>query len=97
MLLGANVVIAPLMLVFIHFGGAAGAVALAIVGIAVIGTFGITMVMAQNYLPSRIGMISDRRKYCRKASRAPINFSVMWNAPKAGHSTQPGLSKAPGS
>jgi FSR family fosmidomycin resistance protein-like MFS transporter len=27
-----------------------------LVGIAVIGTFGITMVMAQQYLPTRIGM-----------------------------------------
>ena len=57
-LLAANVVICPLMLVFVLVGGAAGAVALAFVGIAVIGTFGITMVMAQQYLPSRIGTAS---------------------------------------
>lgn len=57
-LLGANLLIAPLMIVFIEVGGPAGAVALAVVGVAVIGTFGITMVMAQNYLPSRIGMAS---------------------------------------
>jgi MFS transporter, FSR family, fosmidomycin resistance protein len=57
-LLAANLVICPLMLVFVIVGGVPGAVALAFVGVAVIGTFGITMVMAQNYLPSRIGMAS---------------------------------------
>jgi MFS transporter, FSR family, fosmidomycin resistance protein len=57
-LLAANVAICPLMLVFVLAGGAAGAVALALVGICVIGTFGITMVMAQQYLPSRIGTAS---------------------------------------
>ena len=57
-LLAANVVICPLMLVFVLVGGAAGAIALGLVGIAVIGTFGITMVMAQQYLPSRIGTAS---------------------------------------
>ena len=46
------------MLVFVIVGGAAGAIALAFVGVAVIGTFGITMVMAQQYLPTKIGMAS---------------------------------------
>ena len=32
--------------------------ALALVGVCVIGTFGVTMVMSQEYLPSRIGMAS---------------------------------------
>jgi FSR family fosmidomycin resistance protein-like MFS transporter len=57
-LLAANLVICPLMLVFVLVGGAVGAIALAFVGIAVIGTFGITMVMAQQYLPTRIGTAS---------------------------------------
>jgi MFS transporter, FSR family, fosmidomycin resistance protein len=57
-LLGANAAICPLMLVFVLAGGAPGAVALALVGICVIGTFGVTMVMAQEYLPSRIGTAS---------------------------------------
>jgi FSR family fosmidomycin resistance protein-like MFS transporter len=57
-LLIANAAICPLMLVFVIVGGAAGAIALAFVGIAVIGTFGITMVMAQQYLPTKIGMAS---------------------------------------
>jgi FSR family fosmidomycin resistance protein-like MFS transporter len=57
-LLAANVAICPLMLVFVLVGGAPGAVALGFVGVAIIGTFGVTMVMAQEYLPSRIGMAS---------------------------------------
>jgi FSR family fosmidomycin resistance protein-like MFS transporter len=48
----------PLILVFIGIGGVPGAIALAGVGIAVIGTFGVTMVMSQEYLPRRIGMAS---------------------------------------
>ena len=39
-------------------GGISGAVALALVGAAVIGSFGITMVMSQEYLPRHIGMAS---------------------------------------
>jgi FSR family fosmidomycin resistance protein-like MFS transporter len=57
-LLAANLAICPLMLVFVLVGGATGAFALGLVGVAVIGTFGITMVMAQKYLPSRIGTAS---------------------------------------
>jgi FSR family fosmidomycin resistance protein-like MFS transporter len=57
-LLAANIAICPLMLVFVLVGGAAGAVALALVGVAIIGTFGVTMVMAQRYLPSSIGTAS---------------------------------------
>src|SRR3954453_19716075 len=49
---------APLIVVFVAVGGIPGAVALALVGCCVIGTFGITMVMSQQYLPSRIGMAS---------------------------------------
>ena len=48
----------PLILVFIAVGGWLGAVALAAVGVCVIGTFGVTMVMSQEYLPSRIGLAS---------------------------------------
>jgi MFS transporter, FSR family, fosmidomycin resistance protein len=49
---------APLTLVYVLVGGVPGAVALALVGICVISTFGVTMVMAQEYLPHRIGMAS---------------------------------------
>jgi FSR family fosmidomycin resistance protein-like MFS transporter len=50
--------VCPLTIVFIVAGGALGAVALALVGVCVIGTFGVTMVMSQEYLPTRIGMAS---------------------------------------
>jgi len=43
---------------FIVFGGVAGAVCLAFVGVSVVGTFGVTMVMSQEYLPAKIGMAS---------------------------------------
>src|SRR5919198_637688 len=48
----------PLILVFVAVGGVPGAIALAGVGISVIGTFGVTMVMSQEYLPRHIGMAS---------------------------------------
>jgi FSR family fosmidomycin resistance protein-like MFS transporter len=57
-LLVSTAMTAPLILVFVAVGGIPGAIALAGVGIAVIGTFGVTMVMAQEYLPGRIGMAS---------------------------------------
>jgi FSR family fosmidomycin resistance protein-like MFS transporter len=50
--------VAPLILVFVLVGGVPGAIALAGVGIAVVGTFGVTMVMSQEYLPRQIGMAS---------------------------------------
>jgi FSR family fosmidomycin resistance protein-like MFS transporter len=50
--------VCPLSLVYIDVGGILGAVALALVGVCVIGTFGVTMVMSQEYLPRRIGMAS---------------------------------------
>jgi FSR family fosmidomycin resistance protein-like MFS transporter len=49
---------APLILVYVLVGGIPGAIALAFVGVCVIGTFGVTMVMSQEYLPTRIGMAS---------------------------------------
>ncbi len=54
----SNIVSAPLILVFVVVGGIPGAVALAAVGAAVTGSFGITMVMSQEYLPQRIGLAS---------------------------------------
>jgi MFS transporter, FSR family, fosmidomycin resistance protein len=48
----------PLILVYVAVGGTAGAIALAGVGISVIGTFGVTMVMSQEYLPRHLGMAS---------------------------------------
>jgi MFS transporter, FSR family, fosmidomycin resistance protein len=49
---------APLILAYVLVGGIPGAIALALVGVCVISTFGVTMVMAQEYLPRRIGMAS---------------------------------------
>jgi MFS transporter, FSR family, fosmidomycin resistance protein len=48
----------PLILVYLAVGGVVGAVALAFVGPCVIGTFGVTMVMSQEYLPRHIGLAS---------------------------------------
>jgi MFS family permease len=48
----------PLVLVFVAVGGTLGAIALAGVGVCVIGTFGVTMVMSQEYLPRHIGVAS---------------------------------------
>ena len=57
-LLVSTAATAPLILVFVVVGGIPGAIALAGVGISVVGTFGVTMVMSQEYLPRRIGMAS---------------------------------------
>jgi len=57
-LIASTAATAPLILVFVIVGGVPGAIALAGVGISVIGTFGVTMVMSQEYLPRHIGMAS---------------------------------------
>jgi FSR family fosmidomycin resistance protein-like MFS transporter len=46
------------MLAFIFVGGVVGAVALMFVGVCVVGTFGVTMVLSQLYLPRHIGVAS---------------------------------------
>jgi MFS transporter, FSR family, fosmidomycin resistance protein len=48
----------PLILAFVLVGGVPGAIALSLVGICVIGTFGVTMVMSQEYMPRNLGMAS---------------------------------------
>lgn len=50
--------IPPLLLVFLHVGGAVGTIALMLVGVCVVGTFGVTMVLSQLYLPRHVGMAS---------------------------------------
>jgi FSR family fosmidomycin resistance protein-like MFS transporter len=57
-LMASMIPVPPLVAAFVVVGGPAGAVCLALVGACVIGTFGVTMVMAQSYLPDRIGMAS---------------------------------------
>jgi MFS transporter, FSR family, fosmidomycin resistance protein len=57
-LLVSNIIIPPAIAVFILAGGIAGAVSLVVIGASVVGTFGVTMVMSQEYLPRHIGMAS---------------------------------------
>jgi MFS transporter, FSR family, fosmidomycin resistance protein len=57
-LLASVVATGPLAFVYILVGGAAGAIALALVGVCVVGTFGVTMVMGQEYMPRHVGTAS---------------------------------------
>src|SRR5436853_2620643 len=57
-LLGSVAATGPLVLVFVLVGGAPGAIALALVGACVVGTFGVTMVMGQEYMPRHVGTAS---------------------------------------
>ena len=57
-LLLTQIAIPPLILTFVYVGGAAGVVALMLLGICVVGTYGITMVLSQMYLPRHVGMAS---------------------------------------
>jgi FSR family fosmidomycin resistance protein-like MFS transporter len=57
-LLVTQALVPPLLLVFIYVGGVVGAIALIPIGICVVGTFGVTMVLSQLYLPRHIGMAS---------------------------------------
>jgi FSR family fosmidomycin resistance protein-like MFS transporter len=57
-LLVAQAMLTPMILVFVLVGGVAGAFALMVVGICVVGTFGLTMVLSQMYLPEHVGMAS---------------------------------------
>jgi FSR family fosmidomycin resistance protein-like MFS transporter len=52
------VAVGPLVLVYLLVGGLVGAAALTLVGACVISTFGVTMVMSQEYLPRHIGLAS---------------------------------------
>jgi FSR family fosmidomycin resistance protein-like MFS transporter len=57
-LLGTTALLPPLVLTFVHVGGVAGAVALMLIGICVVGTFGVVMVLSQSYLPHHVAMAS---------------------------------------
>ena len=50
--------VTPMILVFVYVGGVPGAIALMLVGVCVVGTFGVTMVLSQLYLPRHVGMAS---------------------------------------
>jgi FSR family fosmidomycin resistance protein-like MFS transporter len=57
-LLATQVALPPLIVVFVSVGGVVGTLALMLVGLCVVGTFGITMVLSQLYLPRHVGMAS---------------------------------------
>jgi MFS transporter, FSR family, fosmidomycin resistance protein len=50
--------IPPAVLVFVYAGGVAGTLALMLVGVCTVGSFGVTMVLSQLYLPRHVGMAS---------------------------------------
>jgi FSR family fosmidomycin resistance protein-like MFS transporter len=57
-LLGSVAATGPLVLVFVLVGGIPGTIALALTGVSVVGTFGVTMVMGQEYMPRHVGTAS---------------------------------------
>jgi FSR family fosmidomycin resistance protein-like MFS transporter len=57
-LAGSMLVLAPLIYVFTLTGPFPGMALLALIGAATIGTFGVTVVMGQEYLPGREGLAS---------------------------------------
>ncbi len=57
-LLVTQAMLAPLILVFVFAGGVVGAIAVMTVGICVVGSFGLTMVLSQMYLPRHVGLAS---------------------------------------
>ena len=57
-LLGSFIVSPPLIATYVLVGGTVGLVALFFAGAAVIGTFSVSLVMSQEYLPGRVGVAS---------------------------------------
>ena len=57
-LLVTQALLPPLIILFLEVGGAVGTLALMTVGFCVVGTFGITIVLSQLYLPRQTGMAS---------------------------------------
>jgi FSR family fosmidomycin resistance protein-like MFS transporter len=57
-LLWATVALPPLVLTFVYVGGLVGALAVMLVGVCVVGTFGVVMVLSQSYLPQHVAMAS---------------------------------------
>jgi FSR family fosmidomycin resistance protein-like MFS transporter len=57
-LIATQAFVGPLVLAYIWVGGIPGTIALSLVAACVVGTFGVTMVMSQEYLPRNIGMAS---------------------------------------
>jgi FSR family fosmidomycin resistance protein-like MFS transporter len=57
-LLASVLATGPLALVFVLVGGVPGIIALPLIGVCVVGTFGVTMVMGQQYMPRHVGTAS---------------------------------------
>src|SRR4029079_11507760 len=57
-LLATQALLTPAILLFVFVGGVVGALSLVVVGMCVVGTFGVTMVLSQLYLPRHVGMAS---------------------------------------
>ncbi len=57
-LLGSFIAATPLIVVYVLAGGVVSAVALFFAGMAVVGTFSVSLVMSQDYMPGRVGMAS---------------------------------------
>src|SRR5215210_5282325 len=55
-LVGSMILLGPLIYAFTLSGPLPGMILLALIGAATIGTFGVTVVMGQEYLPGRIGV-----------------------------------------
>jgi FSR family fosmidomycin resistance protein-like MFS transporter len=57
-LLGSFIVSPPLIATYVLVGGPVGVLALFLAGMAVIGTFSVSLVMSQEYMPGRVGVAS---------------------------------------
>jgi FSR family fosmidomycin resistance protein-like MFS transporter len=57
-MIATQALVCPLALVFVLVGGIPGVIALAPLAGCVVGTFGVTLVLSQQYLPRHIGMAS---------------------------------------
>jgi MFS transporter, FSR family, fosmidomycin resistance protein len=57
-LLGSFLLSPVFIVVYVLAGGVVGAVSLFLAGMVVIGTFSVTLVMSQEYMPGRVGMAS---------------------------------------
>ena len=55
---GSFIAATPLILVYVLVGGPIGVAAVTLSGACVIGTFGVSLVMSQEYMPGRVGMAS---------------------------------------
>jgi FSR family fosmidomycin resistance protein-like MFS transporter len=55
---GSFLISTPLILLYVLVGGPFGVAAVTLSGAAVIGTFGVSLVMSQEYMPGRVGMAS---------------------------------------